>query len=145
MHANAGGVHNVRDFHCCAMQDKKDDVIAGVKSTALLFADHTKPWLSAFAASQIALLAVTGELMMFPFIASAVVEIDQVQCLGIGVQVCAVSQDTWQMQVFFTMPALLRLQYIWHGRYLVCSSIAEKIVWQSLFQTSGLVLSCSVA
>ncbi|CAL8462975.1 g2509 [Coccomyxa elongata] len=45
-----------------AHQDKKDDVIAGVKSTALLFADHTKPWLSAFAASQIALLAVTGHM-----------------------------------------------------------------------------------
>ncbi len=54
---------NFSDFHCCAVQDKKDDVIAGVKSTALLFADHTKPWLSAFAASQIALLAVTGEIM----------------------------------------------------------------------------------
>jgi len=41
-------------------QDKKDDVIAGVKSTALLFGDNTKPWLSAFAAGQIALLALTG-------------------------------------------------------------------------------------
>ena len=42
------------------MQDKRDDVTAGVKSTALLFADRTKPILGAFAASQLALLGVTG-------------------------------------------------------------------------------------
>lgn len=60
---------NFNDFQCCAVQDKKDDVIAGVKSTALLFADNTKPWLSAFAASQIALLAVTGGITISIFIA----------------------------------------------------------------------------
>lgn len=42
------------------LQDKRDDVSAGVKSTALLFADNTKPILGVFAASQIALLGVTG-------------------------------------------------------------------------------------
>lgn len=42
------------------MQDKRDDVSAGVKSTALLFAERTKPILATFAASQIALLGVTG-------------------------------------------------------------------------------------
>lgn len=49
--------------HTTLMQDKRDDVAAGVKSTALLFAEHTKPILATFAASQIALLGVTGELL----------------------------------------------------------------------------------
>ena len=44
-------------------QDKRDDVAAGVKSTALLFAERTKPILATFAASQIALLGVTGKLL----------------------------------------------------------------------------------
>lgn len=44
------------------LQDKRDDLKAGVKSTALLFAERTKPWLSAFAGGQIALLSLTGEL-----------------------------------------------------------------------------------
>lgn len=48
------------------MQDKRDDVTAGVKSTALLFADRTKPILGAFAASQLALLGVTGAPCMRP-------------------------------------------------------------------------------
>lgn len=44
------------------VQDKRDDVNAGVKSTALLFAERTKPILGTFAASQIALLGVTGDM-----------------------------------------------------------------------------------
>lgn len=34
-----------------AHQDKRDDLLAGVKSTALLFGERTKRWLAAFAAS----------------------------------------------------------------------------------------------
>ena len=48
--------------HTKLTQDKRDDVTAGVKSTALLFAERTKPILATFAASQIALLGVTGKL-----------------------------------------------------------------------------------
>jgi 4-hydroxybenzoate polyprenyltransferase len=47
-------------MECCALQDKVDDVVVGVKSTALLFGDNTKAWLSTFAASQMALLVMTG-------------------------------------------------------------------------------------
>ena len=43
------------------MQDKADDVHAGVKSTALLFGSATKPWLAAFGASSIGLLGLAGE------------------------------------------------------------------------------------
>lgn len=42
------------------MQDKADDVHAGVKSTALLFGSATKPWLAAFGASTIGLLGFAG-------------------------------------------------------------------------------------
>ncbi len=45
---------------CIAVQDKRDDLTAGVKSTALLFANRTKPILGSFAASQLALLSITG-------------------------------------------------------------------------------------
>lgn len=44
------------------MQDKTDDAHAGVKSTALLFKDATKPWLSGFAVGAIGLLGVAGKL-----------------------------------------------------------------------------------
>lgn len=43
-----------------ALQDKKDDVIAGVKSTALLFGDNVKSWLAFFATGTVSLLTVSG-------------------------------------------------------------------------------------
>ncbi|GAA5894843.1 hypothetical protein JCM6882_006692 [Rhodosporidiobolus microsporus] len=45
-----------------AHQDKTDDVHAGVKSTALLFANQTRPILTAFSASFVSLLALSGYL-----------------------------------------------------------------------------------
>ncbi|GAA6004633.1 hypothetical protein JCM10207_000962 [Rhodosporidiobolus poonsookiae] len=45
-----------------AHQDKHDDVHAGVKSTALLFGAQTRPILSAFSASFVSLLALSGYL-----------------------------------------------------------------------------------
>ncbi|KAJ2366954.1 Para-hydroxybenzoate--polyprenyltransferase, mitochondrial precursor (PHB:polyprenyltransferase) [Coemansia sp. RSA 2610] len=41
-------------------QDKRDDIAAGVKSTSLLFGDHTKVVLSGFSASTIGLLCLSG-------------------------------------------------------------------------------------
>ncbi len=38
-----------------ALQDKEDDALIGVKSTALLFGDRTRPWVSAFYAGAFAL------------------------------------------------------------------------------------------
>lgn len=54
-----------------AHQDKKDDVQIGVKSTALLFGDNTKPILNAFSAATIAGLAAAGVSagMHWPFYA----------------------------------------------------------------------------
>mmetsp|Transcript_3520 Transcript_3520/g.10224 ORF Transcript_3520/g.10224 Transcript_3520/m.10224 type:complete len:516 (+) Transcript_3520:248-1795(+) len=43
-----------------AHQDKKDDEVVGIKSTALHFGVDTKPWLSGFAAGTVGLLGVAG-------------------------------------------------------------------------------------
>ncbi|KAJ3155698.1 Para-hydroxybenzoate--polyprenyltransferase, mitochondrial precursor (PHB:polyprenyltransferase) [Geranomyces michiganensis] len=43
-----------------ALQDKKDDVSAGIKSTALRFGDNLKPWLTLFSATTVGGLAVAG-------------------------------------------------------------------------------------
>ncbi|MCF3628250.1 4-hydroxybenzoate octaprenyltransferase [Thalassospiraceae bacterium LMO-SO8] len=43
-----------------AHQDKEDDVLVGVKSTALKFGDATGPWLAAFYGGTITLLAAAG-------------------------------------------------------------------------------------
>ena len=44
-----------------AHQDKDDDIVVGIKSTALLFGGNTKTWLSGFAASSIGFLGLTGK------------------------------------------------------------------------------------
>jgi 4-hydroxybenzoate polyprenyltransferase len=43
-----------------AHQDKEDDAIVGLKSTALRFGERTKPWLTLFFALALALLALSG-------------------------------------------------------------------------------------
>ena len=43
-----------------ALQDRKDDFKAGVKSTAVTFGDNTKYWLSGFGAACINCLALAG-------------------------------------------------------------------------------------
>ena len=44
-----------------AHQDKDDDIVVGIKSTALLFGANTKAWLSGFAASSVSFLGLTGK------------------------------------------------------------------------------------
>lgn len=46
-----------------AHQDKTDDIIVGIKSTALLFGEQTKAVLTGFAATSIACLCLTGVCM----------------------------------------------------------------------------------
>lgn len=45
-----------------AHQDKVDDLIVGVKSTAIRFGDNTKPWLSAFTSAMLANLCIVGNV-----------------------------------------------------------------------------------
>ncbi|XP_028824007.1 4-hydroxybenzoate polyprenyltransferase, mitochondrial [Denticeps clupeoides] len=43
-----------------AHQDKEDDIRVGIKSTALRFAEQTKPWLSGFAVAMLSGLVLAG-------------------------------------------------------------------------------------
>ena len=44
-----------------AHQDKDDDIVVGIKSTALLFGENTKAYLTAFATASIGFLTLTGK------------------------------------------------------------------------------------
>jgi 4-hydroxybenzoate polyprenyltransferase len=46
----------------CCLQDKADDILVGVKSTALRLGDNTKPWLAGFTTFISAGLTATGYL-----------------------------------------------------------------------------------
>ncbi|MDX2027755.1 MAG: 4-hydroxybenzoate octaprenyltransferase [Alphaproteobacteria bacterium] len=43
-----------------AHQDKEDDLLAGIKSTALLFGDQSRLWVAGFYAASLVLFALTG-------------------------------------------------------------------------------------
>lgn len=43
-----------------AHQDREDDALIGIKSTAILFAENTKPMLAAFYAAAVALIGIAG-------------------------------------------------------------------------------------
>ena len=54
-------------FSSCALihvivicQDKEDDILIGVKSSALRLGDQTKPWLAGFSAVMTSSLLATG-------------------------------------------------------------------------------------
>ena len=50
----------MNEFPVYWAQDKKDDVKAGVKSTALLLGESTKLWSASFGAASIASFALAG-------------------------------------------------------------------------------------
>lgn len=52
---------DISAYHC-SVQDKSDDALIGVKSTALRFGDQTKWWLSGFASGMVGSLAILGQL-----------------------------------------------------------------------------------
>ena len=53
-----------------AHQDKEDDALIGVKSTARLFGDRTKPWLRLFLVAAVSLLGLAALLALVPVGAS---------------------------------------------------------------------------
>jgi 4-hydroxybenzoate polyprenyltransferase len=66
-----------------AHQDKRDDAIAGIKSTALLFGDQSRGWVAAFYALTVFLLGLSGYSLhlgyafyVFLFVASVMEMID---------------------------------------------------------------------
>lgn len=44
----------------CTVQDKEDDLRVGVKSTAILFGDQTKVWITGFGIASIITLWLSG-------------------------------------------------------------------------------------
>ena len=68
-----------------AHQDKSDDVIIGVKSTALKFGAHSKPWISSFYAISLSLICISGSIvdLAWPFY--------------VGITICAL-QLAWQVK-----------------------------------------------
>ena len=73
-----------------AHQDKTDDALIGVKSTALKLGEQTRPWLFVFYALAVALLALCGSLaeLAWPFYATLVIA-----ALHFGWQVLTVAID----------------------------------------------------
>lgn len=49
-----------KNFNCSPLKDKVDDVIIGIKSTALRFGDNTKVWLAAFSTTMLSGLLTSG-------------------------------------------------------------------------------------
>ncbi len=62
-----------------AHQDKQDDLIIGVKSSALRLGDNTRPWLAIFYATAIVLVGLSGWLIQlnWPFYAALVLALIQ--------------------------------------------------------------------
>lgn len=113
-----------------AHQDKVDDVHAGVKSTALLFGDKTKPVLSAFSAGTIGLFGYSASQAIPPAIgagASAVDVLRPAQSSSIGELIFSPSfLDT----VSATSPILDSLA---HHHPLFCVALAGAaghLAWQ---------------
>lgn len=51
-----------------AHQDKDDDIVVGIKSTALLFGENTRAYLAAFATTSIGFLSLTGASSLTPIL-----------------------------------------------------------------------------
>ena len=71
----------------CLSKDKTDDVLIGVKSTALLFGDQTKLWLTGFSALMLSNLAMVGinSGQTWPYY------------VGLG---CVAAHLSWQVKTF---------------------------------------------
>jgi len=72
-----------------AHQDKKDDVLVGVKSTALKFGKTTRIWLSGFYATTLILLALMGNLA----------GVSQVYFLGVAVCGAHLFWQVWTVDI----------------------------------------------
>lgn len=102
-----------------AHQDKKDDVQIGVKSTALLFGDNTKPILNAFSAATITGLAAAGAAagMHWPYYAGL---------LG------GAGHLAWQVNTAkLDDPINLQTRFAsnkWFGALMFASIVADKLV-----------------
>ena len=72
-----------------AHQDRRDDALAGVKSSALALGAHTRPWLVGFYAATTAGLAAAGVLasMAWPYF------------VGVSIAALALAWQTWRVRI----------------------------------------------
>ncbi len=102
-----------------AHQDKEDDALIGVKSTARLFGDKSKPWLTLFFALALALIGVAGWMdgLGWPF------------WLGLGL---AGLQGAWQVadvDLNDSPNCLSKFQSNRLFGWLVLAGLAGDLVW----------------
>tara|TARA_R110002020_G_scaffold27319_23_gene88121 strand:+ start:471 stop:1412 length:942 start_codon:yes stop_codon:yes gene_type:complete len=102
-----------------AHQDTEDDVLVGIKSTALLFGERTKPILSAFGAGTVLVLAAT----------CALAGVGPLAYLGLA---GFAAHLAWQVKVLDTTssPVCLRLfRSNWHaGWFFFAGLVADALV-----------------
>jgi 4-hydroxybenzoate polyprenyltransferase len=109
-----------------AHQDKEDDLMIGVKSTALRFGDKTSKWLCGFSTAMLTNLAFVGVVteQNWPFYASLI---------------------GFVFKIIFTPILLLSIKFqpslaIWLGKLALCGQIPRRTVGGSFTQTNGSVL-----
>ena len=69
-------------MECCIFQDKTDDVTMGIRSTALLFGEHTRSALSALSVTSVGLIGTAG--YMTDTLLTGVVGVPFYAGLGVG-------------------------------------------------------------
>ncbi|MEW5310122.1 MAG: hypothetical protein WDW38_001950 [Sanguina aurantia] len=106
-----------------AHQDTRDDLTAGMGSTALLFGDNTKAWVSGFAACQVACLVAAGMASHseLPFY--------------MGVAACA-AHLTWQIRTAnLQNPADCMAKFVsnkWLGGIMFTAIVADRFLMAAL-------------
>lgn len=103
-----------------AHQDKEDDILIGIKSTALLFGDNTRPWLAAFFA-----LAIV--------------------CLGLALQIAHAGILAWAGLAGATIHALWQIRNFDHADGNRCLNLFKSNRMLGLIFLSGLILDSFIA
>ena len=94
MHSSHSGIlsqhYNIISYKLISPQDKVDDVKLGLKSTAILFNDNPKTWLSVFGVTTSSMLLLVGlnAAMPWPYYT------------GLGL---AATHLAWQVQYWFIL------------------------------------------
>lgn len=105
-----------------AHQDKDDDIVVGIKSTALLFGENTRACLAAFATTSIGFLSLTGYVMSagLPYYA------------GVTAAACHYSWQLSQVDLDSRQDCLAKfVSNKWFGALVFTGIVADKLLSQS--------------
>ena len=100
-----------------AHQDRRDDALAGVKSSALALGAHTRPWLVGFYAATTAGLAAAGVLasMAWPYF------------VGVSIAALALAWQTWRVRIDDPADCLAKFKANgWIGLAVFTGIVAER-------------------